>query len=234
MTSDQSRPPAVFDQAFLTGVPDVTEVLLIRHGQQEVDLGAPVGELIDPPLSEQGLAQAKLLGEALSTKAIDAMFCSNLERAHATAREIAVHHRMEPAIVADLREIELFRDMPRDQTPAQFLGKELLAAVRQRMLTEQSWDVYPYSEPSYEFRKRSINAIEAAIATHESKRICIVCHGGVINAYIGHIIGTSRDMFFRPGHTSVSIVLAGGGRRVLQLLNDVHHLRTAEGEFISY
>jgi broad specificity phosphatase PhoE len=234
MTNQQGRPATVFDQAFLTGVADVTEVLLIRHGQQQVDLAGPVGEIIDPPLSEQGRAQAKLLGAALSTKAIDAVFSSNLERARETARELGAHHRLAPLIVEDLREIEIFRDIPREQTAAQFLGKELLAAIRQRMLTERSWDVYPCSEPSREFRKRAINAIETAIATHASKRICIVCHGGVINAYIGHIIGTAQEMFFRPGHTSVSIVLAGGGRRVLQLLNDVHHLRTGEGEFVSY
>jgi hypothetical protein len=39
---------------------------------------------------------------------------------------------------------------------------------------------------------------------------------------------------FRPAHTSVNIVVAGLGRRVLRLLNDTHHLSTAEGEFVTY
>ena len=51
----QARTPGVFDQTFLTGVPDVTEVLLLRHGQQDIDFSAAtVGDWIDPPLSEQG------------------------------------------------------------------------------------------------------------------------------------------------------------------------------------
>ena len=41
------RPVGVFDQAFLTGVPDVTEILLIRHGQQDVNLQA--AERARPP-----------------------------------------------------------------------------------------------------------------------------------------------------------------------------------------
>ncbi|MGH2670383.1 MAG: histidine phosphatase family protein, partial [bacterium] len=78
----QARPRGVFDQAFLTGVADVTEILLIRHGQQDVDLrAATVGEWIDPPLSDQGRLQARLLGEALSLNRIDAVFASKLRRA---------------------------------------------------------------------------------------------------------------------------------------------------------
>ncbi|HEV8574726.1 MAG TPA: histidine phosphatase family protein [Dehalococcoidia bacterium] len=231
----QARPPGVFDQAFLTGVPDVTEVLLVRHGQQEIDVhGATVGDWIDPPLSEQGRLQARLLGEALSLKRIDAVFASKLRRASETAGEIARHHDLEVEYLDDLREVEVFRDVPPDKTALDFLGKELLEAVRERMLNERNWDVYPFSESSYDFTKRAVNAIETAIAKNAGERIAVVCHGGVINAYVGHIIGSRYDMFFRPAHTSVSIVVSGEGRRILRLLNDTHHLTTAEGDFASY
>jgi probable phosphoglycerate mutase len=245
----QARPPGVFDQTFLTGVEGVTEVLLIRHGQQEIDVhAATVGEWIDPPLSEQGRLQARLLGEALSLKRIDAVFASRLRRAVETAGEIASQQDVEVEFLDDLREVEVFRDVPPEKTALEFLGKELLEAVRERMLNERNWDVYPYSESSYDFKKRAVNAIESAIAKNagdpdgpgaqtgarRSGRIAIVCHGGVINAYVGHIIGSRYDMFFRPAHTSVSIVVSGEGRRILRLLNDTHHLTTAEGEFATY
>jgi broad specificity phosphatase PhoE len=110
----------------------------------------------------------------------------------------------------------------------------LLIAARTRMLEERTWDVYPHTEPSFDFRKRTINAVEACIAHNAGERIVIVCHGGVINAYAGHIIKTPYDMFFRPAHASVSIVVAGEGRRVIRLLNDTHHLTTAEGDFATY
>jgi len=51
---------------------------------------------------------------------------------------------------------------------------------------------------------------------------------------MGHIIGSRHDMFFRPAHTAINVVAAGGDRRVLRSLNDVHHLVTAEGDFLSY
>jgi len=230
----QGRPPGVFDQAFLTGVSGVTEVLLIRHGQQVFDPQSVIGDQIDPPLSEQGRLQAKLLGEALSTKQIEAVFASPLKRARETAREIVRHHGLEIEFIDDLREVEIFRDVPPDKTAREFIGEELLETARQRMLRERNWDVYPYSEPGEEFKKRAVGAVEAVIAAKAGDRIVVVCHGGVINAYVGHIIGTRYDMFFRPAHASVSIVVSGEGRRVLRLLNDTHHLTTAEGDFASY
>jgi broad specificity phosphatase PhoE len=232
--ADTARQPSVFDRAFLTDAEEVAELLLIRHAQQSIDPEAAVGELLDPPLSEQGEQQARLVGEGLSTTHLDAIVCSPLRRARQTAEAIASHHQLELTVIDDLREIELFREVPADQKLRDFFGVPLLKAVRHRMLHERSWDVYPYSESSYDFRKRTINAIESAIATHPTSRIAIVCHGGVINAYISHVVRSPLDMMFRPAHTSISTVLAGDERRVLNGLNDVTHLRTAEGHFASY
>jgi len=226
--------PSVFDEAFLTGVEDVTEVLLIRHGEQKIDPDGPVDDLRDPPLTERGEQQAKLLGEALSTTNLDAVYASPLRRAHDTAKAVASHHRLEPVVIDDLREVEIFRDIPTGQKITDVMDEHLLKAVRQRMLDERSWDVYPYSEPSHDFKKRCINAVESAIARHGSERIAIVCHGGVINAYIGHAIGSRYDMFFRPAHTSVQVLGVGRGRQSLRLLNDTLHLETAEGSFVSF
>jgi broad specificity phosphatase PhoE len=55
-----ARVPSVFDLAFLTGVEPVTELILVRHGQQQLDepTRRPVGDAIDPPLSAVGRRQA--------------------------------------------------------------------------------------------------------------------------------------------------------------------------------
>lgn len=235
MSEKKGREPGVFDQAFLMGVEGVTEVLLIRHGQQDTDFYGPVGDLIDPPLSEHGRAQVALLGRSLSTTHLDAIFVSPLKRAYETAEAVRKHHKhLELEVMEDLKEVGVFQDVPPEKTAEEFVGRELLLAVRQRMLNERSWDVYPYSESSFDFRKRAVNAVETAIARNVGERIAIVCHGGVINAYIGYIVRSEYDMFFRPAHTSVSVVASGEGRRVLRSLNDVNHLRTAEGDFATY
>jgi broad specificity phosphatase PhoE len=230
-----ARVPGVFDQAFLTDAEGVTEVLFVRHAQPDVNYEGLVGDSIDPPLTDYGHVQARLAGEALSLRKIDAVFTSPLRRAHQTAEAIVQHHKhLQLKVIQDLREVEVFRDVPLDQRLLDYLGRELLVAARERMINERSWDVYPLSESSAEFRKRTINAVEECIAHEAGERIVIVCHGGVINSYTGHIIKSPYDMFFRPAHASVSIVVAGAGRRVVRLLNDTHHLTTAEGDLATY
>ena len=144
MTEPPAPTPGVFDQAFLIGVDGVTEVLLIRHGQQDIDFNGPIGEVMDPPLSEHGLAQAALLAEGLSTTHLDAIFASPLRRAMQTAQALQKHHKhLELDVMDDLQEVRIFEDVPPEMTALEFFGKDLLMAVRQRMLQERSWDVYP-------------------------------------------------------------------------------------------
>lgn len=230
----RARIPAVFEQAFLSGMEDVTQVLLVRHGQQQYDRNGPIGEMVDPPLSEIGRSQARLVGMRLSTERIDHVYASPLSRALDTAREIARHHRLEPTVLPDLKEVAIFRDIPPDQRVTDFIGAQLLAGIRQRMIDERTWDVYPHSESSHEFRRRVINVIEGIVIAHPGERVVIACHGGVINAYVGHVIGSRYDMFFQPAHTSISLIAAAEGRRALHYLNDTHHLRTSEGDFHTF
>lgn len=224
-----------FDRAFLTDAENVTELHLIRHGEQVLPTGsAPVGETVDPPLSERGQRQADLVGMRYSTQHIDAVYASPLIRAFETGRQVARHHRLQPIVMHELREVEVFRDVPRDKSALEFFGEPLLLGMRDRMMRERRWDVYPASESSLEFTRRAVNAVEGIIATNIGRRVVIACHGGIINAYIGHIIGSPYDMFFRPAHTSIHVVAAGDGIRALHSLNDIHHLLTAEGSFVSH
>jgi broad specificity phosphatase PhoE len=160
------------------------------------------------------------------------VYSSNLARAYDTGAEIGRHHGLEPTVVDDLREVEVFRDIPPEQSAVDFIGRPLMLGIRQRMINERSWDVYPYSESSFDFRKRTVNAVEGIVATNAGRRVVVACHGGVINAYVGHVLEVPVDMFFRPAHTAVNVVLASEtGVRALQSLGDVHHL---DRELITY
>jgi len=236
MTEGQARPPQVFDRAFLTGVEGVTELIFVRHGEQHIadPRNGPIGDTFDPPLSERGEQQAQKVGERLSVDRVDAVYASPLKRAFETGQQIARHHRLEPIVIDDLREVEIFREIPADRSAIDYLGQSLLLGIRERMLRERRWDVYPHSESSFAFRKRTVNAVESIIAENEGKRVVIACHGGVINSYVGHIIGTQDDMFFRPAHCSMHVVFSGHGVRALQSLNDVYHLRTDAWDLVSH
>jgi broad specificity phosphatase PhoE len=218
--------PTPLDRAFLTNVDEVTELILVRHGQQvwPDPANSTIADWIDPPLSEIGRRQALAVGEALASRPVDAVYSSLLLRASDTARAIAAHHGLEVEPVEDLREIETFRDLPRDARPADVLGELVLRGARERFVRHRTWDVYPGSERHEEFRHRVVNVIEGIAAGHPGKRVVIACHGGVINAYVGEVLGLSTAMIFRPAHASTHRIRVKGDVRALHSVNETHHL----------
>jgi 2,3-bisphosphoglycerate-dependent phosphoglycerate mutase len=234
--SDQTRQRSPLDAAFLTDVSDATELVLVRHGQQDIPgFGTgPIGDHIDAPLSSIGKQQAELVGRRFATERVDVVYASNLSRAYDTAAAIAGHHGLTPIVDTDLREIEIFRDIDPSAAPLDVLGRQRLLGIRARMQREQRWDVYPLSEGSAEFRGRVVNAIEGILAEHRGQRIVIGCHGGVIATYLGWVLGIDRDMWFRPAHTSVHVLRAKDLVRAVQSTNDVHHLRNADPALVTH
>lgn len=190
---------------------------------------------IDPPLSARGVRQAAAVGAGLEMEAIDAVYTSPLVRAAETARAIASRHGLDVQMLAELREIELFRDLPDGKSLPEALDPLLLRGVRERFARERRWDVYPYGETGDELRHRVVMAVEGIIATLPAATIVVACHGGVINAYIGSVLGISdEDMWFRPNHASVHRVVAHGDRRVVRSLNETHHLSAVDPELVSW
>ena len=64
------------------------------------------------------------------------------------------------------------------------------------------------------------------IAANPGGRVAIVCHGGVINAWAGHVLGIADPFFLDAAYTSISRFLAAStGERSVRSLNETAHLR---------
>ncbi|MPY92128.1 MAG: histidine phosphatase family protein [Acidimicrobiia bacterium] len=234
MTAERVLTP--IDRAFLTYYEDATELILVRHGQQVFPDPATgkVGDWVDPPLSDIGNRQVAAVGRYLAPKRVDAVYSSQLVRANETALAIARPHDLEVVVEEDLREIETFRDLPRDVTPMEAVGELRLKGARERFVRHRTWDVYPYTERNEEFRHRTVNAIEGILATHPGQRVVVACHGGVINAYLGEVLGLLTAMFFRPAHASVHRVRAHDDTRALGSLNEIIHLDGEDPDLVTF
>ena len=194
------------------------ELLLIRHGlpvRRELEVGAA-----DPELSEAGHAQARHLAEYLSSEVLDAVFASPLRRAVQTA---------EPLAEAQGRTIGLVDEVAEwDRHSNEYVPIEELKAAndpRWQAMLRGEWHVH--EETPEQFRARIVGALERLIDAHSGGRIAVVCHGGVINGYLGHILGLPNPQgFFYPNYTSIHRVIAGrGGQRQILTVNETFHLR---------
>jgi len=85
---------------------DNMTILIARHGESVNNLPDPAGYMLDPKLTELGLAQARLLGERCAGLRIDALITSPLLRALQTVNEISVRRDSQPVrILHELVEI---------------------------------------------------------------------------------------------------------------------------------
>lgn len=78
------------------------------------------------------------------------------------------------------------------------------------------------------FQARVLAALTRHLAAADAERIALVCHGGVINVILAHVLTTEQMMFFQPDYTSVSRVAVNGDRFRILSINEAGHLRTLD------
>lgn len=194
------------------------ELLLIRHGEpiRVVDADGPA----DPPLAERGTAQAQRLADWLAVEAIDGVWSSPMRRAQETAAPLGERLGVEIIVDHELAEY--------DREATSYIPIEELKATKDERwlaMVEGSFDDDIPVDPK-QFQAGVVRAIDHVVTGNPGGRIAVVCHGGVINAYVGHILGVDRVLWFEPRYTSVSRVMASRrGDRTVVSLNETAHLR---------
>ncbi|HVV36492.1 MAG TPA: histidine phosphatase family protein [Acidimicrobiales bacterium] len=192
-------------------------LLLIRHAlPQRVELAEGRA---DPALSEEGLRQAARLGEWLKHEEIHGLYASHLLRAQQTAQPIAAAHGLEIVTEPDVAEF--------DRDASSYIPFEEIDRNSAEFQAIVSGDYTAIGGPKPdEFMGKIVAAMDRIIERHPGQTVAVVCHAGVINAYIAHILELNRVIFFGPGYTSVNRVLANArGMRGVGSLNELAHLR---------
>lgn len=217
---------SILDEALLVG-DDLGELVLVRHAQQGDNLlGDPARPRAgDVELSDLGRRQADAVGAHLRHERIDAVWSSDLIRAHHTAEAIASHHGLEVVVDPRLREIDAFASVPAGRTALDVLGEDGLAEMRRRFLAEQRWEAFPLSEPVDEFRRRIAEVFDAIVGRRaEHERVVVVSHTVVMNLFLARLLGLAGDVLVFPAHASISRLGRGDGRLALRTVNDTRHL----------
>jgi probable phosphoglycerate mutase len=202
-------------------------VHLIRHGRSDLTstamIDGPRGRQYDPPLSDVGRDQAQKLARRLIL--LDpppaAVYASPLRRTRETVAPFAERAGIDVGFVEDLMEayIGAWEGLPFEEIIAS--DEDILPLVR---AGRAIWQRAPNGERFEDFRGRVNRAVDDILQKHAGGDVVIVCHGGVINAAVGPLLGIEHEMFFLPENTSVNSVEDDGSSRRLRFLNDILHL----------
>jgi alpha-ribazole phosphatase len=166
-------------------VDTVSAVLFIRHGETAM-AGRFCGHT-DPPLNQQGQAQAAALAASLAEEPIAQVYSSDLRRARETAEALV-----------------LSRGLPVEQRPAL---REMYFGQWEGL----SWDEIESLDPEYagawvsgfpqlpapsgehfsEFTARVLNAVQAILDRHHDVT-AVVTHAGVLRVVLAHLFACSE------------------------------------------
>lgn len=208
----------------------MTKIYLIRHAEAEGNLYRRIQGHWDGSITPLGLQQIDALAQRFRREHIDALYCSDLSRARATAEAITRYHDIPAVATPRLTEIcmgvwegRAWGDVEHD-FPEQ---------MRYFNTDPDRWSV-PGCEPIRAVQKRMARAIEDLAARHDGQTIALVSHGMAIRAYLCTVLGIpNSEMATLPygDNTSVSLLLVDGERTTVEYYNDNRHLPDALSTF---
>ena len=193
------------------------EITLIRHGlpvRTEKTDGTPA----DPPLCPEGRDQAERMAAWLAKAEIDALYASPMRRAQETAaplsKRLGLAIELEPGVVEYDSEADYY--IPMEEL------KRTDYARWKGFVTRGYGDGIDMQA----FHRTVVASIEGLIDKNAGRRIAVVCHGGVINAWAAQVLGLQPQLFFDPRYTSINRFMAArSGERSVVSLNETAHLR---------
>jgi alpha-ribazole phosphatase len=180
-------------------VDGMSDLLLIRHGA--TDLAGTFCGHSDPPLNERGRQQVAALIEELANERIEAVYSSDLLRAHETAVALATAKAAPLCNLSGLREIN-FGDW-------EGLSWRQVEAINEhdaeRWLIEYPSFAAPNGEAVDAFEARVLAAVEARVQI-DGRLIAVVSHAGVMRVIMRRLGGFAEDQCFARTKEYCSVV----------------------------
>jgi 2,3-bisphosphoglycerate-dependent phosphoglycerate mutase len=196
------------------------ELIFVRHAlPQRIENAEGAA---DPLLDPVGHGQADLMAAYLASEQIDAIWVSPMRRAQQTAAPLAAAFGIQ--VQTDDRLAEY------DRHDSTYIPVEELKATndpRWQAMVKGEWQ--RESDP-VAFQATIVRCVDDIVSSNTGRRVAVVCHGGVINAYVAHVLGIGSPVgFFYPEYTSIHRVMAAStGERSVKSLNETSHLRGSD------
>ena len=178
------------------------KLILVRHGQTEMNAQSLYFGKLNPPLNGLGISQAYQAKEKLLDIDYDIIYSSPLERAKQTA-EICNYLDKEIIFDSNLEEINfgIFEGLTFKQISEKYPNE-----VKKM---EEDWKSFNYvtGESPKEMFQRAVSFLKTL---DFSKNNLIVAHWGIINCIISYFISGNLDSYWKFKIQNASIVIFEG------------------------
>jgi alpha-ribazole phosphatase len=165
----------------------MSEILFIRHA--ETDLAGRFCGHTDPELNERGYSQISQLIDLLQTEKLEAVYASDLRRAHTTGKAIADAQSVDLRLRPSLREIDFGRWERLTWNEIEQLDK----AYAQHWLALYPALPAPGGERFEDFENRILGELKYLTQQQQGRRIAVVTHAGVLRIVLHRFCGCSEE-----------------------------------------
>lgn len=155
----------------------MTELVLIRHGETDMNRELRFQGQVDVSLNAVGHAQARRLADRLAGEPADAVVVSDLLRACQTAAPIAGGLAIPYVTDAGLREQAFGRV---DGMRVEDIQREHPQAWAGWLRFDEDFAM-PEGESTRAFHARVMESLQRLVAAHPTQTVVVVTHGGVLD-----------------------------------------------------
>ncbi len=202
------------------------EIYFIRHGETIWNLEKKFQGLLDSPLTEKGINQAKLLGKKLENINFDKFYSSPLKRANDTANYIKGKREQEIEIFKDFIEMSFGNIEGEKIEEFEKIYSEELNYFYKEPLKYNPKDFN--GESFLEVRDRVTKGLKKFIEINKNyERVLVVSHGATLKVLLHYISGedleTLKDKEI-PKNTSYTIVEYENEKFTIKDFSNISHL----------
>jgi len=201
----------------------MAKIILVRHGETDWNKHEVFRGQIDIPLNQNGLNQARALGDVLKEQELDAIYSSPLSRAVQTSKEIAKFHNLNINVENGFIDLNYgeWQGVSHEEVKVQY--PELYKKWHEQPHLLR----FPNGESLDDIRERSMNALKSIIARNPDDTIVIVAHRVVNKVMLCAVLDLGNSYFWRIRQDTCCINIFEDAEigYVLHCLNDICHLK---------
>jgi len=204
-------------------------IYLIRHGATVLSKEDRFAGASDVALSDDGIMQARKLGERLAKVPLAAVYCSDMHRTVHTAEEIAKPHRLTPIPRAGLREIN----------HGHWEGLVHKEVERDFAAEYKAWDADPLlcappgGETGLQVLARSLPELARIVNDHPDQEVAVVSHKATNRLLLCSVLGIDPRLYrarIAQDTACLNVIeFRGPTQGRATLLNDISHYRVPGG-----
>ncbi|MCX8520350.1 MAG: histidine phosphatase family protein [Rhodoferax sp.] len=216
-------------------MPTATRIIAVRHGETDWNVNARIQGQLDIGLNACGRWQAEQAARALADEVFDAVYASDLSRAHDTALAIAAQSGTRSSV-----QLAVQTDAGlRERAFGKFEG-HTFATIEARWPEEaRLWHIRePHFAPDgggespAQILERVANTVNSLAERHLGQQILLVTHGGVLDAL--YRLATRQDVnaprTWQLGNAAINRLLWTPEGLTLVGWADTRHLDDVGGE----